>query len=76
MRTDGLRLGHLTQELLATSDDPQARASGGYWHHQQRTRPAPAAHERQFQDDLLGVLARFTSIPLTPHEPNENGGST
>jgi NAD(P)-dependent dehydrogenase (short-subunit alcohol dehydrogenase family) len=69
---DDLRLGHLTQEWLATSDDPQARTSGGYWHHQQRTRPAPAAHERQFQDDLLGVLARFTSISLTPQKPNEN----
>jgi NAD(P)-dependent dehydrogenase (short-subunit alcohol dehydrogenase family) len=67
--SDDLRLGHLTQEWLATSDDPQARTSGGYWHHQQRTQPAPAAHDRQFQDDLLGALARFTGIPLTQPEP-------
>src|SRR5947209_19242392 len=31
---DDLRLGHLTQEWLATSDEPEARTSGGYWHHQ------------------------------------------
>jgi hypothetical protein len=73
---DDLRLGHLTQEWLATSDDPQARTSGGYWHHQQRTQPAPAAHDRQFQDDLLDALARFTGFPLNQQKPKENGGST
>jgi NAD(P)-dependent dehydrogenase (short-subunit alcohol dehydrogenase family) len=68
---DDLRLGHLTQEWLATSDDPEARTSGGLWHHQRRTRPAPAVHDRQFQDDLLGALARFTATPVTRHEPKE-----
>ena len=62
---DDLRLGHLTQEWLATSDDPEARTSGGYWHHQRRAEPAPPVHEEQFQDDLLGALARFTATPLT-----------
>ena len=38
---DDLRLGHLTQVWLATSDDRQARASGGYWYHQRRAEPAP-----------------------------------
>src|SRR3954454_16343534 len=33
---DDLRLGHLTQEWVATSDAPEARTSGGYWYHQQR----------------------------------------
>jgi NAD(P)-dependent dehydrogenase (short-subunit alcohol dehydrogenase family) len=69
---DDLRLGHLTQEWLATSDDPEARTSGGYWHHQRRAQPAPAVHDRQFQDDLLDTLARFTATPLTQHEPKEN----
>lgn len=73
---DDLRLGHLTQEWLATSDDPQARTTGGYWHHQQRTQPAPAARDRQFQDDLLAALARFTGVPLNQRKPKENGGST
>jgi NAD(P)-dependent dehydrogenase (short-subunit alcohol dehydrogenase family) len=61
---DDLRLGHLTQEWLATSDDPDARTSGGYWHHQRRIEPHPAVRDRRFQDELLGDLARFTSVPL------------
>lgn len=65
---DDLLLGHLTQEWLATSEDPEARTSGGYWHHQRRTEPAPAVHDRQFQEDLLEALARFTGTPLTQHE--------
>jgi NAD(P)-dependent dehydrogenase (short-subunit alcohol dehydrogenase family) len=61
---DDLRLGHLTQEWLATSDDPAAHTSGGYWHHQRRIEPHPAVHDRRFQDQLLGQLARFTATRL------------
>jgi NAD(P)-dependent dehydrogenase (short-subunit alcohol dehydrogenase family) len=63
---DDLRLGHLTQEWLATSDDPEAQTSGGYWYHRRLTQPAPAVHDRQFQDDLLDALARFTATRVTP----------
>jgi NAD(P)-dependent dehydrogenase (short-subunit alcohol dehydrogenase family) len=66
-----LRLGHLTQVWLATSDDPKARTSGGYWHHQRRAEPAPAVHDQRFQDELLESLARFTATPL----PQQNRGS-
>ena len=61
---DDLRLGHLTQEWLATSDDPQARTSGGYWYHQRRAEPAPSVHDQRFQDQLLEDLARFTGTRL------------
>lgn len=61
---DDLRLGHLTQEWLATSDDPDARTSGGYWHHQRLRRPHPAVADTRFQDTLLGDLARFTAVKL------------
>jgi NAD(P)-dependent dehydrogenase (short-subunit alcohol dehydrogenase family) len=61
---DDLRLGHLTQEWLATSDDPDARTSGGYWHHQRRTEPHPAAHDENFQDALLDELIRHTDVRL------------
>jgi NAD(P)-dependent dehydrogenase (short-subunit alcohol dehydrogenase family) len=57
---DDLRLGHLTQEWLATSDDPDARTSGGYWHHQRQIEPHPAVRDARFQDQLLDHLARFT----------------
>src|SRR3954447_6117541 len=61
---DDLRLGHLTQEWLATSDDPDARTSGGYWHHQRRIEPHPAVGDLRFQDKLLDGLARHTATGL------------
>jgi NAD(P)-dependent dehydrogenase (short-subunit alcohol dehydrogenase family) len=61
---DDFRLGHFTQEWLATSDDPQARTSGGYWYHQRRNEPAPSVRDRRFQDELLEDLARFTGTRL------------
>ncbi len=61
---DDLRLGHLTQEWLATSDEPEAHSSGGYWYHQRRRTPHPAVLDPHFQDDLLAALARFTGAPL------------
>jgi NAD(P)-dependent dehydrogenase (short-subunit alcohol dehydrogenase family) len=62
---DDLRLGHLTQEWLATSDEPEARSSGGYWFHQRLRTPHPAVRKTNFQDDLLDALARFTGVSLT-----------
>jgi hypothetical protein len=61
---DDLRLGHLTQVWLATSDDPQARTSGGYWYHQRRAEPAPSVQDQRFQDQLLEELAGFTTTRL------------
>jgi NAD(P)-dependent dehydrogenase (short-subunit alcohol dehydrogenase family) len=61
---DDLRRGHLTQEWLATSNEPEARTSGGYWYHQRRREPHPAALDQHFQDDLLAALATFTGAPL------------
>jgi NAD(P)-dependent dehydrogenase (short-subunit alcohol dehydrogenase family) len=62
--SDDLRLGHLTQEWLATSDDPEARTTGGYWYHQRREEPHPTVHDRRFQDELLEDLAGFTATRL------------
>ena len=70
--SDDLRLGHLTQEWLATSEYAEARTSSDYWHHQSRTQPAPAVHDQQFQAELLGALARFTGTPLSQHQPVES----
>jgi NAD(P)-dependent dehydrogenase (short-subunit alcohol dehydrogenase family) len=54
---DDLRLGHLTQEWLATSDDPEARTSGGYWHHQHREKAHPSLYDHRFQNELVDHLA-------------------
>lgn len=61
---DDLRLGHLTQEWLATSDDAEALTSGGYWHHQQREELHKAVHDTKFQEQLLAELASFTGTEL------------
>jgi NAD(P)-dependent dehydrogenase (short-subunit alcohol dehydrogenase family) len=61
---DDLRLGHLTQEWLATSDDPEALTSGGYWYHQRLEEPAGRVHDERFQDELLTELARYTGTSL------------
>jgi NAD(P)-dependent dehydrogenase (short-subunit alcohol dehydrogenase family) len=61
---DDLRLGHLTQEWLATSDDAEARTSGGYWYHQRRDEPAAAVHDQRFQERLLDDLARVSGTRI------------
>jgi len=61
---DNLELGHRTQEWLAISDDPAALASGGYWYHQRRQTPHPAANDPKFQDALLAQLAEHTGVTL------------
>jgi len=61
---DDLRLGHLTQEWLATSDAAEAQTTAGYWHHQRRTEPHPAVHDHEFQRRLLEALSRATGASL------------
>lgn len=61
---DDLRLGHRTQEWLATSSDPAALTSGGYWFHQHLQTPHPAVKDEQFQDSLLVELAEHTGVTL------------
>lgn len=61
---DDLRLGHLTQEWLATSAAAQARTTNGYWHHQRRIEPHPAVHDLAFEARLLEALARATGVSL------------
>lgn len=61
---DDLRLGHLTQEWLATSDETEALTSGGYWFHQARRRTHPAVTDVHFQDALLESLSKYTGTPL------------
>lgn len=61
---DDLRLGHLTQVWLATSHEPEALVSGGYWHHQRRLDAHPATGDPAFQKELLDQLERATRVPL------------
>lgn len=61
---DDLRLGHLTQEWLASSSDPRAMTSGGYWYHQQRREPHSAVNDIEFQDRLLEALVQATGVQV------------
>jgi NAD(P)-dependent dehydrogenase (short-subunit alcohol dehydrogenase family) len=61
---DDLRLGHVTQAWLATSQDAEAQVSGGYWHHQQRDEPHAAVNDIAFQTELLDTLEHATGIAL------------
>ena len=61
---DDLALGHQTQEWLATSDEPEAMSSGGYWFHRQRQQPHRAVNDPAFQDSLLSALAEETGVGL------------
>jgi NAD(P)-dependent dehydrogenase (short-subunit alcohol dehydrogenase family) len=62
--SDDLCLGHVTQVWLATSDDPAARGTGGYWYHRRRYDPAPAVRDVGVQDELLAALERATGTPF------------
>ncbi|NUW34069.1 SDR family NAD(P)-dependent oxidoreductase [Nonomuraea sp. SMC257] len=61
---DDLELGHRTQEWLASSDEPEALTTGGYWYHGERQEPHPAVHDEAFQDRLVRTLAEETGTAL------------
>jgi NAD(P)-dependent dehydrogenase (short-subunit alcohol dehydrogenase family) len=61
---DDLEQGHLTQTWLASSDEPAARLSGGYWHHRQQQKPASPVLDVGFQDRLVAKLRDLTGVAL------------
>lgn len=61
---DSLVQGHHTQVWLATTNDPDACESWGYWHHLRRQPPHPAVTDALFQDALLSHLEAATGISL------------
>jgi NAD(P)-dependent dehydrogenase (short-subunit alcohol dehydrogenase family) len=61
---DDLQQGHLTQTWLASSDDPAATVSGGYWHHRRQVLPVGEARDPAFQDRLVGRLEQLTGVAL------------
>ncbi|MFI1533103.1 SDR family NAD(P)-dependent oxidoreductase [Streptomyces anandii] len=61
---DDLELGHETQAWLASSDDPRALTSGGYWYHRRLQEPHRAVHDTAFQTRLLHALAEETGAAL------------
>jgi NAD(P)-dependent dehydrogenase (short-subunit alcohol dehydrogenase family) len=61
---DDLDKGYQTQVWLATGNDPGARVSGQYFHHQQTARYNRLADDLRLQDELLFNCARLTGVKL------------
>ena len=61
---DDLVQGHTTQTWLASSSDPLATTSGGYWRHLQQQEPHAAVRDVGFQDELLQSLADYTGLTI------------
>jgi NAD(P)-dependent dehydrogenase (short-subunit alcohol dehydrogenase family) len=61
---DCLEAAPVTQCWLAVSEDPEAKATGGYWYHQRRRDAHPATANRRFQDELIDCCASLSGVPL------------
>jgi hypothetical protein len=62
---DDLQQGCVTQAWLATSEDPLARSTGGYFYHQRPCAPNRIANDVGIQEELLAECCRVSGIPLT-----------
>jgi NAD(P)-dependent dehydrogenase (short-subunit alcohol dehydrogenase family) len=61
---DDIDQAHLTQAWLATSDDPAARTSGGYFYHLKQREPNPEARDIALQDRLLDICREISGVDL------------
>lgn len=62
--TGDLDQAHRTQAWLATSDDPAAATSGGYFYHLKSRKPNGAVQDAARQDELLAACARISGVEL------------
>lgn len=62
--TGDLDAAHRTQVWLATSDDPAAAVTGGYFYHQHPRKPSGAVHDPGRQDRLLAECERLSGVAL------------
>jgi NAD(P)-dependent dehydrogenase (short-subunit alcohol dehydrogenase family) len=58
--TEGAR----TQAWLAVSDDPDARVTGQYLHHQKPGRLSPTANDHEVQDRLIAYLLDLAGVSI------------
>ena len=61
---DGINQAHLTQAWLATSDDAEAKTTGGYFYHLKRREPNPEAREISVQDRLIDICGEISGIAM------------
>ena len=61
---DNLQKGFETQVWLAVSNDPEARVSGYYFHHERKSHYLPAAKDPVIQEKFLALCERVTGVRL------------
>lgn len=61
---DDLTQAATTQTWLATSDDPAATGTGGFFYHQRPRDTHPAANDPRVQDGLLAACAALTGVEI------------
>ena len=59
---DDLDAGCRTQVWLATSDEPAAKVTGGYFYHLKPREPNPIAADTSIQDRFMAECARLAGI--------------
>ena len=57
---DDIAQAHLTQAWLATSDDAEAKTTGGYFYHLKRREPNREAREISVQDRLIDICGEIS----------------
>jgi len=63
---DDLADGPRTQVWLATSDEPAAKVTGGYFYHLKPRKPNPEAADKSIQERFLAECARLSGVPFPP----------
>ena len=61
---DDIAQAHLTQAWLATSDEPAALTTGGYFYHLKQREPNPEALEVPLQDRLVDICEEISGVRL------------
>jgi NAD(P)-dependent dehydrogenase (short-subunit alcohol dehydrogenase family) len=61
---DDIDQAHLTQAWLATSDDPAARTTAGFFYHLKRREPNPETRDVALQDRLLDICREISGVEL------------
>ena len=61
---DDIAQAHLTQAWLATSDDPAARTTGGYFYHLKQREPNPETGDVALQNKLVGICREVSGVGL------------
>ncbi|HEY5204114.1 MAG TPA: SDR family NAD(P)-dependent oxidoreductase [Roseiarcus sp.] len=61
---DDIAQAHLTQAWLATSDDAEAKITGGYFYHLKPREPNPEAREESVQDRLIDICQEISGVNM------------